>query len=177
MTVTRTPAAVSRNQSIDNVRSYRNCATTIPIATPGKAMPDQTASSTASINDRGTGHDRKKSNVPSIRIRETACGTKTNPIVSKSIAGVPVDKNIAMGSVISGMMNPKPMTMPAASIAWTTTISGNIGPTWSISQRNSAVKLAQVLAVGWAGLPYAFGSAVGSDICRFLWKAGRGVAG
>ncbi|MGC5011184.1 hypothetical protein ACLQ2R_10510 [Streptosporangium sp. DT93] len=52
-----------------------------------------------------------------------------------STVGVPVDRNRAAGVSMSPARNPKPMMTPAASSAWTMTISGSIAPIWATVQR------------------------------------------
>src|SRR5699024_7293500 len=63
----------------------------------------------------------------------------TKPTVTRSTVGAPVDKKSAVSGVMSGISRPKPMMIPAASRAWTTTTSGStVPPIWASCQRSNA---------------------------------------
>src|SRR5699024_9304988 len=56
-------------------------------------------------------------------------------MVSSRIVGAPVDRNRAPAGVMSPITKPKPMMMPAASVAWMITISGSMAPVDASDQR------------------------------------------
>src|SRR5699024_3938468 len=56
-------------------------------------------------------------------------------MVSSRIVGAPVDRNRAPVGVMSPITKPKPMMMPAASIAGMITISGSMAPADATDQR------------------------------------------
>src|SRR5699024_12645852 len=56
-------------------------------------------------------------------------------MVSSRIVGAPVDRNRAPVGGMSPITKPKPMMMPAASIAWMITISGSMAPADASDQR------------------------------------------
>jgi hypothetical protein len=62
----------------------------------------------------------------------------TRPTVISNTVGAPVDRNRAVSVAISGIRNPNPMMMPAASRAWTITTRGStVPPIWASCQRSS----------------------------------------
>ena len=91
-------------------------------------MIDQTTSSDTRMRKRGMGNVRWYSRVPSVRAVEIAWGTMTSPTSSTMRVGVPVEMCRAVGSSMSGMMNPKPMMTPTDMRAWTAMTTGSIGP-------------------------------------------------
>src|SRR5690606_35009284 len=73
----------------------------------------------------------------------------TSPTVSSRIVGAPEDRNSALSGVMSGIRKPKPITIPAASADWITTMSGSIAPIDAMDHRSRARNPAQRLT--WTG--------------------------
>src|SRR5690625_6298609 len=73
----------------------------------------------------------------------------TRPTVSSRIVGTPDDRKSALSVVMSGIRKPNPITIPAASMAWTTMMSGSIAPVIASDQRSNDRKLVQRLT--WIG--------------------------
>src|SRR5690625_1221561 len=67
----------------------------------------------------------------------------TRPMVSSRIVGAPDDRKSALSGVMSGIRKPKPMTIPASSMAWMTKMSGSIAPIAASDQRIRVPKLVQ----------------------------------
>src|SRR5690625_2332259 len=78
----------------------------------------------------------------------------TRPTVSSRIVGTPDDRKSALSVVMSGIRKPNPTTLPAASMAWTTMMSGSIAPVIASDQRSNDRKLVQRLT--WIGLLVAW---------------------
>src|SRR5699024_2036839 len=91
--------------------------------------------------------------------------------------------------VMSGIRNPKPMTIPAASAAWITTMSGSIAPMEASDHRSRARKLLHGPtctgdgegAVGPADGPAGAGASCISELLGerdvFCERVGGGIGG
>src|SRR5699024_3056218 len=99
----------------------------------------------------------------------------TRPTVSSRIVGTPDDRKSALSVVMSGIRKPNPITIPAASMAWTTMMSGSIAPVIASDQRSNDRKRVQRLtwigATGSAAEVEGVGAADDSDMGGLL--AGR----
>src|SRR5699024_5227817 len=73
----------------------------------------------------------------------------TSPMVSSRTVGAPEARNSAVSGVMLGIRKPNPMTIPAASMAWMTTMSGSIAPIEASDHRSSVLKLVHGLT--WTG--------------------------